>query len=61
MIRGHPASLGEAVLQRVLRIARWPNLLGALLHEVVCAPAITVVTSPTVEELMALALQLTLP
>lgn len=55
IIRRSWRELGEAICRRCPGIAEPAETLGALLHEIAYAPAMTFVSSPTAGELMRLA------
>ena len=61
IIRGHWRQLGEALVKRFPEFDTDPEALGALLHEIAYAPAITFMDSPRAGELMRLALRPLLP
>ncbi|WP_106477998.1 TetR/AcrR family transcriptional regulator [Phytohalomonas tamaricis] len=56
ILSGHWRQLGECLLQQFPGIADDPETLGALLHEIAYAPAMTFVAWPTAGELMRLAM-----
>lgn len=55
MLRDNWRRLGEVLLSRFPGLATTAETLGALLHEIAYAPAMTIVSSPTAGELMRLA------
>ncbi|MGN7870636.1 TetR/AcrR family transcriptional regulator [Paracoccus sp. 22332] len=55
IIRRSWRELGEAICRRCRGVTAPPETLGALLHEIAYAPAMTFVSSPTAGELMRLA------
>lgn len=57
VIRGHWRRLGDFLLERYPAIGSDGETLGALLHEIAYAPAMTLVRRPTAGELMRLALR----
>lgn len=57
ILQAHWLRLGERVLARIPRIAAEPLVLGALLHEIAYAPAMTFVGRPTAAMLMRLVLE----
>jgi AcrR family transcriptional regulator len=57
ILEGHWLQLGERVRQRIPRITAEPLTLGALLHEIAYAPAMTFVERPTAGALMRLVLE----
>lgn len=56
MLRDNWRQLGAAVLARFPAIEADPVTLGALLHEIAYAPAMTLVATPTAGDMMRLAL-----
>ena len=56
ILRGHWCQLGEGLLARLPGITVGAETLGALLHEIAYAPAMTFMRRPTAGELMRVAL-----
>jgi AcrR family transcriptional regulator len=61
ILKGCWRDLGEALLARFPGMAEDPEILGALLHEIVYAPALPLVGRPTAGDLMRFALERLLP
>lgn len=57
IIRGHWRRLGDFLLSRFPTLDSDAETLGALLHEIAYAPAMTLVRKPTAGELMRLAMR----
>jgi AcrR family transcriptional regulator len=55
IIRNHWRQLGDSLLNRFPHITTTSEVLGALLHEIAYAPAMTFVNKPTAGQLMRLA------
>jgi AcrR family transcriptional regulator len=57
IIRNHWRLLGECLIARFPRIEEDSEMIGALLHEIACAPAMTFVSRPTAGDLMRLTME----
>ena len=56
IIQGQRRQLGTCLVERLPGVTEAPETLGALLHEIAYAPAMTFVSAPTAGALMRLAM-----